>query len=186
MMFDLMQGTTRNWRCIAHVFCLIILVICHIVLYLQDISLVAQPRKGVSNRVDVDPNDFPTTLRTVVQVHSVDGMDENVLIICKCCGNSSSSEYVVSNLQLYFFVYSCLSLGSLTSLFSTLVHGLGDSEKPYVKFAQTLALPQTTCLVVRAPLKVPLIDNAYCWLPTFVMEIMGSTGECCLPTLKVY
>ncbi|PRP83676.1 hypothetical protein PROFUN_03831 [Planoprotostelium fungivorum] len=48
-----------------------------------------------------------------------------------------------------------------------LFHGMGDSEVPYAKFAQQLNLPQTATLALRAPLSVPLMEDSYCWIPSY-------------------
>ncbi|SGZ12022.1 BQ5605_C028g10472 [Microbotryum silenes-dioicae] len=49
-----------------------------------------------------------------------------------------------------------------------LFHGLGDSHTPFFRFGQSLSLPQTAVLSIRAPLRVPLLEEeAWQWWPSF-------------------
>ncbi|SCV73468.1 BQ2448_7394 [Microbotryum intermedium] len=49
-----------------------------------------------------------------------------------------------------------------------LFHGLGDSHTPFFKLGQSLSLPQTAILSIRAPLRVPLLEEeAWQWWPSF-------------------
>eukprot|EP00040_Diaphanoeca_grandis_P013982 m.70696 g.70696 ORF g.70696 m.70696 type:complete len:345 (-) comp24262_c0_seq1:20-1054(-) len=45
------------------------------------------------------------------------------------------------------------------------LHGLGDTEKPFVKLAAKMALPQTQTICVRGP--VPILDIGFGWFPAF-------------------
>jgi predicted esterase len=47
-----------------------------------------------------------------------------------------------------------------------LLHGLGDSHKPFSKLGQTMAIPQTACLAISAPVALPF-DNSFSWFPAF-------------------
>ncbi|KIP10747.1 hypothetical protein PHLGIDRAFT_196338 [Phlebiopsis gigantea 11061_1 CR5-6] len=49
-----------------------------------------------------------------------------------------------------------------------LLHGLGDTHKPFAKLGTTLQLPQTATLALRAPDLIPyLYEEAYQWYESF-------------------
>ncbi|KAF5310847.1 hypothetical protein D9619_008005 [Psilocybe cf. subviscida] len=49
-----------------------------------------------------------------------------------------------------------------------LLHGLGDTHRPFSKLGQSLKLPQTAVLALRAPEQVPfLYEDAWQWYPSF-------------------
>eukprot|EP01138_Halocafeteria_seosinensis_P013602 gb/GECG01013891.1/.p1 GENE.gb/GECG01013891.1/~~gb/GECG01013891.1/.p1 ORF type:complete len:516 (+),score=53.10 gb/GECG01013891.1/:1-1548(+) len=48
-----------------------------------------------------------------------------------------------------------------------LMHGLGDTPEPFVKFGETLALPQTAVLALKAPYSIPLMEGGYSWVHSF-------------------
>ncbi|CAH7690581.1 hypothetical protein BY996DRAFT_6417543 [Phakopsora pachyrhizi] len=60
------------------------------------------------------------------------------------------------------------SLDGLDSNLLVILHGLGDTEKPFVKLAQKLNLPQTAILTLRGPERVPLLEeDAFQWWESF-------------------
>ncbi|KAF7720867.1 hypothetical protein EC973_005888 [Apophysomyces ossiformis] len=48
-----------------------------------------------------------------------------------------------------------------------LLHGLGDTSKPFARLASKLKLPQTATLAVQAPEPVPYMEDSYQWFPSF-------------------
>ncbi|KAM0791768.1 hypothetical protein ACM66B_004032 [Microbotryomycetes sp. NB124-2] len=49
-----------------------------------------------------------------------------------------------------------------------LMHGLGDTDKPFADLARSLNLPQTATLSLRAPERIPLLEEeAYQWWSSF-------------------
>ncbi|RUS17369.1 Alpha/Beta hydrolase protein [Endogone sp. FLAS-F59071] len=54
-----------------------------------------------------------------------------------------------------------------------LLHGLGDTEKPFAQLGEKLQLPQTATLAIRAPTPIPFLDDGFQWFPAFNL----STGE---------
>lgn len=48
-----------------------------------------------------------------------------------------------------------------------LLHGLGDSHRPFAALGQRFALPQTAVLALSAPLEVPLTDGGGAWFTAF-------------------
>ncbi|KAI7907607.1 Alpha/Beta hydrolase protein [Cokeromyces recurvatus] len=50
-----------------------------------------------------------------------------------------------------------------------LLHGLGDTKKPFLNLGKKLQLPQTAILSVQAPEEIPYMDGCYQWFPSFNM-----------------
>ncbi|EJU04692.1 hypothetical protein DACRYDRAFT_47218 [Dacryopinax primogenitus] len=49
-----------------------------------------------------------------------------------------------------------------------LLHGLGDTELPFANLGRSLKLPQTATLSLRAPLRIPFLEeDAFQWYPSF-------------------
>ena len=48
-----------------------------------------------------------------------------------------------------------------------LLHGLGDTPRPFAQLARTLALPQTASLALRAPVPLPCDMDGACWHTSF-------------------
>ncbi|KAK4055027.1 hypothetical protein OIO90_003368 [Microbotryomycetes sp. JL221] len=49
-----------------------------------------------------------------------------------------------------------------------LMHGLGDTMKPFAQLGQSLNLPQTAVLTLQAPHQIPLLEEeAFAWWPSF-------------------
>ncbi|ORY05874.1 alpha/beta-hydrolase [Basidiobolus meristosporus CBS 931.73] len=46
-------------------------------------------------------------------------------------------------------------------------HGLGDTEKPFLKLGQSLKLPQTAVVSIKAPQPIPYFDEGTQWYPSF-------------------
>jgi predicted esterase len=62
-----------------------------------------------------------------------------------------------------------------------LLHGLGDTPRPFAKLAERLALPQTSALALRAPLPLPAGLDGFAWHEAFELDtgdlIQPNTGE---------
>ena len=62
-----------------------------------------------------------------------------------------------------------------------LLHGLGDTPRPFAKLAERLALPQTSALALRAPLPLPAGLDGFAWHDAFEIDtgdlIQPNTGE---------
>ncbi|KAK9763453.1 hypothetical protein K7432_009839 [Basidiobolus ranarum] len=46
-------------------------------------------------------------------------------------------------------------------------HGLGDTEKPFFQLGQSLKLPQTAIISIKAPHAIPYFDEGTQWYPSF-------------------
>lgn len=60
-----------------------------------------------------------------------------------------------------------------------LLHGLGDTHKNYESLGRTMAVPQTCCLALRAPLDLPF-ELGYGWFPAFNQD----DGSLITPTVQ--
>ncbi|POY76437.1 A/B superfamily hydrolase [Rhodotorula taiwanensis] len=58
--------------------------------------------------------------------------------------------------------------GNVESNLLILLHGLGDTAKPFAHLGQSLNLPQTAVLALQAPARIPLLEEeAYQWWDSF-------------------
>lgn len=56
-----------------------------------------------------------------------------------------------------------------------LLHGRGDTPKPYAQLARKMELPQTSALAIAGPLDVPFTENGKAWFQ--VSAIVGTVGS---------
>jgi hypothetical protein len=63
------------------------------------------------------------------------------------------------------------------------VRRAGDTHKSYETLAKTMAVPQTCCLALRAPLDLPF-DLGYGWYPAFNQDDGSRTCACTVSALS--
>ncbi|KAG8863169.1 hypothetical protein FRB96_009351 [Tulasnella sp. 330] len=73
----------------------------------------------------------------------------------------------VARQVLHEFIYTPSDDGVDENLL-ILLHGLGDTHKPFANLGRSLKLPQTATLALKAPLQIPyLYEPAFQWYPSF-------------------
>ena len=77
----------------------------------------------------------------------------------------SEAELAAAGFDGSFFVDTVGEDGATNLLL--LLHGLGDTPRPFAQLARTLALPQTASLALRAPVPLPCDMDGACWHASF-------------------